>query len=64
MIAALLAFGTMLLILIDTDESGKISKKEFIEVEIDRLDTTKSGELDSKELRRSQARASSPSGGK
>lgn len=42
-----------LLLLIDTDKSGKISKQEwmkFMEAEFDRLDKDKSGELDVKEL--------------
>jgi hypothetical protein len=42
-----------LLLLMDTDKNGRISKKEFMDfmlVEFDRLDTDKSGELDVKEL--------------
>jgi len=41
-----------LLLLIDTDKSGKISKQEwmkFMEAEFDRLDKAKNGELDAKE---------------
>src|SRR5579862_4575995 len=56
-----------LLTLMDTDKSGKISKKEFMsfmEAEFDRLDTDKSGELDVKELTRSQVRSSRPAAGK
>jgi hypothetical protein len=56
-----------LLLLMDTDKNGKISKKEFMdfmEAEFDRLDTDKSGELDVKELRLSQVRASRPAVGK
>jgi hypothetical protein len=46
-----------LLLLMDTDKNGKISKKEFMdfmEAEFDRLDTDKNGELDVKELEKSQ----------
>jgi EF hand len=42
-----------LLLLMDTDKNGKISKQEwmnFMSAEFDRLDTDKSGELDPKEL--------------
>jgi Ca2+-binding EF-hand superfamily protein len=42
-----------LLLLMDTDKNGRISKKEwmdFMAKEFDRLDTDKSGELDPKEL--------------
>ena len=45
-----------LLALMDTDKNGKISKQEwmkFMEVEFDRLDTSKKGELDPKELLKS-----------
>jgi hypothetical protein len=48
-----------LLLLIDTDKNGKISKQEwmkFMESEFDRLDKDKNGELDPKEL--SQSRVS------
>jgi hypothetical protein len=50
-----------LLLLMDTDKNGKISKKEwlaFMEAEFDRLDTDRSGELDVKELAQSRLRAS------
>lgn len=50
-----------LLLLMDTNENGKISKEEFmrfVEAEFDRLDADKSGQLDPKELTRSQLRAS------
>lgn len=50
-----------LLLLMDTDKNGKISKQEwmtFMEAEFDRLDTDKSGELDPKELEKSQVRSS------
>jgi hypothetical protein len=52
-----------LLLLMDTDKNGKISKQEFMsfmEKEFDRLDKDKSGELDINELKRSQFRASQP----
>jgi Ca2+-binding EF-hand superfamily protein len=42
-----------LLVLMDTDKNGKISKQEwmkFMEAEFDRLDTMKKGEIDQKEL--------------
>jgi len=44
---------TELLLLMDTDKSGKVSKQEFMkfmEAEFNRLDKDKSGELDVKEL--------------
>lgn len=50
-----------LLLLMDTDKSGKISKQEwmqFMEAEFDRLDKIKSGELDVGEIARSRLRAS------
>jgi biopolymer transport protein ExbD len=50
-----------LLLLIDTDKNGKISKQEwmrFMEAEFDRLDKTRDGQLDLKELAESQVRAS------
>jgi len=48
-----------LLLLIDTNKNGKISKPEwmkFMEAEFDRLDTNHDGELDVKELTQSQMR--------
>jgi EF hand len=48
-----------LLLLMDADKNGKISKQEFIkfmESEFDRLDKDKSGELDPKELTQSRLR--------
>jgi hypothetical protein len=42
-----------LLLLMDTDKNGKVSKKEFMafmDAEFDRLDTNHDGELDVKEL--------------
>jgi hypothetical protein len=52
-----------LLLLMDADKSGKVSKKEFMDfmaAEFDRLDKDKSGELDVKELSQSQIRSSRP----
>jgi Ca2+-binding EF-hand superfamily protein len=52
-----------LLLLMDTDKNGKISKQEymnFMAAEFDRLDKDKSGELDPKELSQSQLRVSHP----
>jgi Ca2+-binding EF-hand superfamily protein len=52
-----------LLLLMDTDKNGKISKQEymnFMAAEFDRLDKDKSGELDPKELTQSQLRVSHP----
>jgi hypothetical protein len=46
-----------LLLLMDTDKNGKISRKEFMDfmaAEFDRLDVDKNGELDVKELEKSQ----------
>jgi Ca2+-binding EF-hand superfamily protein len=56
-----------LVLLMDSDKNGKISKKEFMdfmEAEFDRLDKDKSGELDVVELKQSQVRASRPAVGK
>jgi hypothetical protein len=52
-----------LLLLIDTDKRGKISKEEwmkFMEAEFDRLDEDKKGQLDTKELEQSKLRVSHP----
>ena len=52
-----------LVLMMDTDKNGKISKKEFLafmSAEFDRLDKDKSGELDVKELAQSQVRPSAP----
>jgi Ca2+-binding EF-hand superfamily protein len=49
-----------LLLLMDTDKNGKISKQEwmkYMEAEFDRLDKAKTGELDAKELAQSQVGA-------
>ena len=43
-----------ILVLMDTDKNGKVSKQEwmkFMEAEFDRLDRNRKGELDPKELR-------------
>ena len=50
-----------LLLLMDTDKNGKISKQEwmkFMEAEFDRLDKSKNGELDVMEIAQSKLRAS------
>ena len=50
-----------LLLLMDTDKNGKISKEEwmkFMEAEFDRLDKDKSGDLDAKDLTQSKLRVS------
>ena len=50
-----------LLLLIDTEKKGKISKQEwmnFMEAEFDRLDKRKNGQLDVKELTQSRLRVS------
>ncbi len=50
-----------LLLLIDTDKNGKISKQEwmkFMEAEFDRMDKAKNGQLDVKELTQSKLRVS------
>jgi EF hand len=51
-----------LMLLIDPNENGKITKQEwmkFMEAEFDRLDKDKSGELDAKELAQSRLQVSS-----
>lgn len=56
-----------LLLLMDTNKNGKISRQEFMsfmEAEFDRLDKDKSGELDPKELTQSRIRAYRPAIGK
>jgi hypothetical protein len=50
-----------LMLLMDTDKNGKITKQEwmkFMEAEFDRLDTDKSGDLDAKDLAQSRLRVS------
>jgi hypothetical protein len=52
-----------LLLLMDKDQNGKVSKEEFMrfmEAEFERLDVNKDGELDVKELTKSQVRVSRP----
>jgi hypothetical protein len=52
-----------LLLLMDKDENGKVSKHEFMnfmEAEFERLDKDKNGELDVKELTESRVRSSGP----
>ena len=56
-----------LVLLMDTDKSGKVSRQEFMNfmaAEFDRLDKDKSGELDVKELAQAQLRPSRPAVGK
>jgi hypothetical protein len=51
------AEAKQLLLLMDQDQSGKVSKKEFMsfmEAEFQRLDVNKDGELDVKELTESR----------
>jgi hypothetical protein len=53
------AAAKQLLLLMDTDKNGKVSKQEwmsFMEAEFDRLDTNKDGVLDVKELEKTQLR--------
>ena len=50
-----------LMLLIDTNSKGKITKKQwmtFMEAEFDRLDKNKSGELDPRELALSRVQVS------
>jgi Ca2+-binding EF-hand superfamily protein len=52
-----------LLLLMDTDKNGKISKQEwmsFMEAEFNRLDKDHSGDLDAKDLEESRLRVSRP----
>jgi len=56
-----------LLLLMDTDKNGKISKEEYMKfmgAEFDRLDKDKSGDLDVKELTQSKLRVSHSSVGR
>jgi hypothetical protein len=55
------------LVLMDSNRNGKISKKEFMslmEAEFDKLDSDKCGQLDVRELTRSQIQAGRPLVGK
>jgi Ca2+-binding EF-hand superfamily protein len=54
-----------LLLLMDTDKNGKISRQEylkFIQTEFDRMDRNKNGELDAKELMQSKLQSTSSTG--
>ena len=56
-----------LILLLDTDKNGKVSKQEFMNfmsAEFDRLDKDKNGQLDQKELTQSMIRPARPSVGK
>lgn len=58
-LAAATETAKQLLLAMDTDKNGKISKAEwmkFMEQEFDRLDTNHNGELDVKELTQSRMR--------
>jgi Ca2+-binding EF-hand superfamily protein len=55
-----------LLLLMDTDKNGKISRQEymkFMQAEFDRMDKDKSGELDAKELAQSKLESNAIPGG-
>jgi len=56
-----------LILLMDADKNGKVSRQEFMafmQAEFDRLDKDKSGELDAKELAQSQLQVNKPPVGK
>jgi len=58
-LAVATAAAKQLLLAMDTDKSGKVSKEEwmkFMEAEFDRLDTDHKGQLDIKELTESRVR--------
>jgi Ca2+-binding EF-hand superfamily protein len=58
-VAAREAAAKQLLLLMDTNKSGKISKQEwmnYMEEEFDKLDKNKDGQLDVKELEKSEMR--------
>jgi EF hand len=55
-----------LLLLMDADQDGKISKQEwmrFVEAEFDQQDKDKLGQLDAKELSQSKLQVRHPNGG-
>jgi EF hand len=59
------AEAKQLLLLMDQDKDGKVSKQEFMrfmEAEFDRLDKKNEGKLDVKELTRELTRSQVPSG--
>jgi|ERR1700728_3555851 EF hand len=58
-LAAATEAAKQLLLVMDTNQSGKVSKEEwmkFMEAEFDRLDTDHKGQLDVKELTQSRVR--------
>jgi hypothetical protein len=58
-LAAATEAAKQLLLAMDTDKTGKVSKEErmkFMEAEFDRLDTDHKGQLDVKELTQSRVR--------
>jgi EF hand len=66
-VALLVEEVKQLLVLMDSNGNGKISKKEFMslmEAQFDRLDKDKSGQLDVKALMLPQVRANKPLAGK
>jgi uncharacterized membrane protein YdfJ with MMPL/SSD domain len=64
-LAAATEAAKQLLLAMDADQSGKISKEEwmkFMDAEFDRLDTDHKGQLDIKELTQSRMRVHPPVG--
>ena len=64
-LAAATDAAKQLLLLMDTNKSGKVSREEwmkFMEGEFDRLDTDHKGQLDVKELTQSRVRVRPPVG--
>lgn len=58
-VAAAREAAKQLLLVLDTEKSGRVSKQEwmkFMEAEFDRLDVNHNGELDVKELTKSRVR--------